>query len=68
MDSYLDIDFERKLRNDAKANVRDLIIMRIIGFQNEKYYKKNSEGYRALQDLMECIESSYGELLSDWKG
>lgn len=64
----MDIDLERRIKNDAKANVRDCIIMRIIGFQNEKYYKENSEGYRALQDLLECIESIYGELLSDWKG
>lgn len=64
----MDIDLERRIRNDAKANVRDLIIMRIIGFQNEKYYKKNSEGYRALQDLLECIKDTYGELFSDYKG
>ena len=64
----MDIDLKRRIRNDAKANVRDLIIMRIIGFQNEKYYKEDSEGYRALQDLLECIEDIYGELFSDYKG
>lgn len=64
----MDINLERRIRNDAKANVRDLIIMRIIVFQNEKYYKENSEGYRALQDLLECIEDRYGELFSDYKG
>lgn len=64
----MDIDLERRIINDAKANVRDEMIMRIIGFQNEKYYKEDSEGYKALQDLLECIENIYGKMFSDYKG
>lgn len=64
----MDIDLERRIINHAKANVRDEMIMRIIGFQNEKYYKEDSEGYKALQDLLECIENIYEKMFSEYKG
>ena len=54
--------------NEGREHMRDLVIAHIIGFQNEKYWKSESEGYQALQDLLILITDRYGEVCEDIKG
>lgn len=55
-------------RKEGKADFRDLVICYIIGFQNDKYWEKESEGYQALQDLLEMIHERHGGLYQEYKG
>lgn len=52
----------------GKRYIRDLIIAHIIGLQNDRYWNVESEGYKALQDLLLLIEDRYGEFMKDFKG
>lgn len=60
-----------KLRNEyneGREHMRDLVIAHIIGFQNEKYWKPESEGYQALQGLLVLIADRYGGMCEEIKG
>lgn len=59
------------MQNDyykGKADMRDLIMCHIIGLQNDKYWREDSEGYQALQDLLLLVEDRYGAYCAPYKG
>ncbi len=51
---------------DGQENFRDLVICYIIGFQNERYWQPDSEGYKALQDLLMLITERHGKIGEDF--
>lgn len=55
------------LRNEGRRDFRDNMILSIIGLQNGKYYDTSSEGYKALQELLEYIIDSHGDLFKPFK-
>ena len=54
--------------DEGREHMRDLVISHIIGFQNEKYWKSDSEGYKALQDLLVLIKERYGGMCEKIRG
>lgn len=53
--------------NKGAAYARDCILANIIGMQNE-IPDKDSSGYTALQELMDCIIDRYGDMTKPFKG
>ncbi len=58
----------RDLCKEGKESFRDLVICYIIGLQSDKYWEQESEGHRALQDLLELIGERHGEFMQEFKG
>lgn len=52
--------------NKGAAHARDLIIANIIGMQNES--KSDSPRYMALQELLEHVTETYGDMCQPFKG
>lgn len=52
--------------NQGAAHARDLIIANIIGMQNEEV-NTASERYTTLQELLEHITSTYGDIMTPFK-
>lgn len=52
--------------NKGAAHARDLIIANIIGMQNEES-DKDSARYAALQELLEHITDTYGDMMTPFK-
>ena len=52
----------------GKEAFRDLVIAHIMGLQNDVYWRQESEGYKALQDLLLLITERYGEFGARYKG
>ena len=51
---------------EGKQEFRDLIICHIIGLQNDRYWQEESEGYKALQELLELVIDRYGDFGREW--
>lgn len=54
--------------NQGAAYARDLILANIIGLQNEARYRQGTEGYNALQELLEHCTETYGDMCQPFKG
>lgn len=54
--------------NQGAAYARDLIIANIIGLQNDTRYRSGTEGYNALQKLLEQCIDRYGDMCQPFKG
>ena len=52
----------------GREHFRDLVLAYICGLQNEKYWRTECEGYKALQALLELIEERHGGMMQPYKG
>lgn len=67
MRAYGTTYYSKEELNHEKGRVRDLISSYIVGFQNDKYWRTESEGYKALQELLELIADRHGDYMQEYK-